>query len=242
MRDMLKVEEILIFSILPLLQGIKHVAIGASSPIPAAAAMLMRKRSRGQVRVSILGSTERYSFTDGGRELFDLAGQGRIDAFFLSGGQIDGEANVNLIGIGDYPQMSVRFPGSFGSAYLYYVVPRVILFREEHTSRVFVDKVDFISAAGGSEPFVHRPGGPYALVTGRCVMKFNSAEKCFVLASLHPGESVQSVKENTGFEFICPDNIPETPLPGVDLLNCLRGSVADQLAATYPTFVDRVFG
>ena len=158
MRDMLKVEEILIFSILPLLQGIKHVAIGASSPIPAAAAMLMRKRSRGQVRVSILGSTERYTFTDGGRELFDLAGQGRIDAFFLSGGQIDGEANVNLVGIGDYPQMSVRFPGSFGSAYLYYVVPRVILFREEHTSRVFVDKVDFISAAGGSEPFVHRPG------------------------------------------------------------------------------------
>ena len=66
MRDMLKVEEILIFSILPLLQGIKHVAIGASSPIPAAAAMLMRKRSRGQVRVSILGSTERYTFTVGG--------------------------------------------------------------------------------------------------------------------------------------------------------------------------------
>ena len=242
MRDMLKVEETLIFSILPLLHGIKHVAVGASSPIPAAAAMLMRERSKGQVRVSILGNTEQYTFTDGGRELFDLAGQGRIDAFFLSGGQIDGEANVNLVGIGEYPQMRIRFPGSFGSAYLYYVVPRVILFREEHTARVFVDKVDFISAAGGSELHVHRPGGPYALVTGRCVMNFNSAERCFVLVSVHPGETVQSVQENTGFDFICPDDIPETPLPNIDLLDCLRGSVADQLAATYPAFVERVFG
>ena len=219
---MLKIEETLIFAILPLLHGINHVAVGASSPIPAAAAMLKRKQSKGQLRVSILGDANRHTFTDGGRELFDLAGQGRIDAFFLSGGQIDGEANVNLVGIGEYPNMSFRFPGSFGSAYLYYVVPRVILFREEHTTRVFVDEVDFISAAGSVKPHIYRTGGPYALVTGRCVMMFNNEKKQFVLSSVHTGETVESVQENTGFEFICPSNVLETPIPSKELLSCLR--------------------
>ena len=50
--------------------------------------------------------------------------------------------------IGDYEHPKVRFPGSFGSAYLYYVVPKVILFRTEHSRRTLVPKVDFISAPG----------------------------------------------------------------------------------------------
>ena len=48
----------------------------------------------------MLNSRRHNSFTDGGRELFDCAGQGRIDVFFLGGGEIDGEANLNLVGIG----------------------------------------------------------------------------------------------------------------------------------------------
>ena len=35
-------------------------------------------------------------------------------------------------------------------AYLYYVVPKVILFRTEHSRRTLVPKVDFISAPGAS--------------------------------------------------------------------------------------------
>ncbi len=66
--------------------------------------------------------------------------------FFLSGGQIDGHGNINLVEIGDYAHPKVRFPGSFGSAYLYYVVPKVILFRTEHSRRTLVPRVDFISA------------------------------------------------------------------------------------------------
>ena len=100
-----------------------------TSPIPATAALLARERGHGRPYVSLLGSRRQSFFTDGGRELFDCAGQGRIDVFFLSGGQIDGEGNVNLVSIGDYEQPKVRFPGSFGSAYLYFVVPKVILFR-----------------------------------------------------------------------------------------------------------------
>ena len=76
--------------------------------------------------------------------------------------QIDGQANINLLGTmgeGGYPAIDRRFPGSFGSAYMYFVIPKVILFRPEHSRRVFVDEVDFISAPGISPPDVCRPGG-----------------------------------------------------------------------------------
>ena len=108
--------EILICTIAKLLDGIRHVAVGASSPIPAAGAMLLRalKQQAGEKgpRISILGSVEHNFFTNGSAELFDCAGQGRIDAFFLGGGQIDGRGNINLVGTGDYPQTPVRWPGS----------------------------------------------------------------------------------------------------------------------------------
>ncbi len=173
--------ERLIVAIAGLLDGVRHVAVGASSPIPAAGAMLLRalaeRDGKPRVRISILGSREHNFFTNGSAELFDCAGQGRIDAFFLGGGQIDGEANINLVGTGDYPRNPVRWPGSFGSAYLYFVVPRVILFREEHTPRVFVEKVDFVSAPGTSEAEVYRPGGPHALLTSLALFSFDKAKR-----------------------------------------------------------------
>ncbi len=170
-------EELLIAVIAGLLEGCRHIAVGVSSPIPGSAALLRRQLDGGATRVSIIGSEIPEFRTDGGIDLFDCAGQGRIDAFFLSGGQIDGRANINLVGVGEYPQQKVRWSGSFGSAYLYFTVPKVILFREEHTPRVLVDKVDFISAPGVSPANVHRPGGPVGLVTTRCVFAFDRAKR-----------------------------------------------------------------
>ena len=121
--------ELLIAVIARLLAGCRHVAVGASSPIPGASALLARALSGGAMRVTVLGSRTHCFFTNGSVELFDIAAQGRMDAFFLGGGQIDGQANINLVGTGEYPRMDVRWPGSFGSAYLYFLVPRVILFR-----------------------------------------------------------------------------------------------------------------
>src|ERR1700689_966254 len=158
-------EELLADVICRLIGDVRHVAVGASSPIPATAALLARERGRGKPYVSLLGSRDPTFFTDGARELFDCAGQGRIDVFFLSGGEIDGEGNINLVSIGDYEKPTVRFPGSFGSAHLYYVVPKVVLFRTEHSRRTLVPRVGFVSAPGGSPENVYRPGGPVALVT-----------------------------------------------------------------------------
>ena len=183
----------------------------------------------------MLGSREHNFFTNGAFELFDCAAQGRIDAFFLGGGQIDGQANINLVGIGDYPRTEVRWPGSFGSAFLYYAVPRVILFREEHSRRVFVDKVDFVSAPGTSEGIV-RNGGPHALLTGLALFDFDKERKRFRLRSVHRGASSAEVRANTGFDYDAPASAPTTPGPDAETLALLRGRVTEELAETYPQF------
>jgi len=235
-------EELLASSIAGLIGDARHVAVGASSPIPAAAALLARERGNGRPYVSLLGSRRQNFFTDGGRELFDCAGQGRIDAFFLSGAQIDGEANINLVSIGGYAHPKARFPGSFGSAYLYYVVPKVILFRLEHTRRTLVEKVDFISAPGASADNVYRPGGPRALITNRCLFAFDARQRRFALTSVHPGHTVAEVIENTGFAFDHGKDVRTTPAPSREDLRVLRTVVAPQLVEVYPQFAAKVFG
>jgi glutaconate CoA-transferase, subunit B len=237
-----KPEEFLADVIAGLIGDARHAAIGNASPIPAAAAILARERGNGRSYVSLLGSRRQSFFTDGGRELFDCAGQGRIDVFFLSGGQIDGQANINLVSIGDYEHPKARFPGSFGSAYLYYVVPKVILFRLEHTRRTLVPKVDFISAPGTSPDNVHRPGGPIALVTNRCLFTFDRARARFALASVHPGHTVEDIVEHTGFDYDQPQEVPATPTPSPETLDILRTIVAPQLVEVYPQFARTVFG
>jgi glutaconate CoA-transferase subunit B len=232
----------LIHAIAGLLAGCRHVAVGAASPIPGAAALYTRILSRGATHVSVLGSRRHNAFTNGGVELFDMAAQGRIDAFFLGGGQIDGSANINLVGIGDYPRTDVRWPGSFGSAYLYYLVPRVILFREEHTRRVFVSKVDFVSAPGPRGDGAYRPGGPHALITRLCLFDFDRVRQRFVLRSVHPGHTLEEVLDHTGFDFDRPDVVPQTPMPGVADLMLIRGRVRAEIAETYPRFAAQLAG
>jgi len=233
-------DELLIATLADMLSDLGHVAVGAASPIPAAASLLARERSNRRLRVSILGSERHNPFTDGGKELFDCAAEGRIDAFFLGGGQIDGEANINLVGVGDYPQSQVRWPGSFGSAFLYFMVPRVILFRDTHSPRVFVPKVDFISAPGTSPEHIYRPGGPFALVTTKAVMVFDREQKRFHLKSLHPSESLDGLIDATGFTFDHDETASTTPAPDETTLELIRGPIGRAVAETYPAFAERL--
>ncbi|MCR0984360.1 CoA synthetase [Roseomonas populi] len=220
---------------------VRHIAVGAASPIPAAACWLVAKSGH-PVRLSLLHKRSGNPFTEGSRELFDLTGQGRIDLFFLGGGQIDGQANINLIGTGEWPGQGVRFPGSFGSAFMYLMTPRTILFREEHSPRVLVEKVDNVSAPGVSPPEVFRRGTAQALVTGRCVFLFAPDRARFTLESVHPGESSESIREQTGFGFDAPEVVPATPDPTPEELALLRGPVCEEMLETYPEFCARVFG
>ncbi len=237
-------EELLISVLADMLAGDRHVAIGAASPIPGAAALLAKAEKAGhggRMQVSILHSRRDNPFTEGSRELFDLAGRGAIDSFFLGGVQIDGQANINLVGTGEYPRVAKRFPGSFGSALMYYVVPKVILFREEHSPRTLVERVDFVSAPGISPPGVHRPGGPRALVTGRAVFDFDRATARFRLVTVHPGETIETIGAATGFAFDIGE-VTETPAPSKTRLARIRAEIAPKLMTFYPEFAGRVWG
>jgi glutaconate CoA-transferase subunit B len=235
-------EELLAATVADLIGGVRHVAVGNASPIPATASLLARARGKGKPYVSLLGSQKHTFWTDGGRELFDCAGQGRIDVFFLSGGEIDGQGSINLVSIGDPEKPTARFPGSFGSSYLYFVVPKVILFRTEHSKRTLVPKVSYISAPGGSDNNVHRTGGPIALITNRCLFSFDQTARRFRLQSVHPGHTLAEVIVNTGFEFERPADVPVTRAPSAETLRLMRQVVAPELAEVYPQFAARVFG
>jgi glutaconate CoA-transferase subunit B len=235
-------EELLIAAISRLLDGVRHIAVGVASPLPASAALLARHRSGGAMRVSILGDPSNTFWSDGGKELFDCAAQGRVDAFFFSGAQIDGHANINLVGIGDYPKSKVRLGGSYGSAFLYYMVPRIILFRPDHDPRVLVPAVDFISAAGTSPPGVWRRGGPFALVTGKALFLFDREKGRFRLASIHPGSTLEEIRDLTGFDFDIAADLSETPAPDAGTLELIRGPVGQEIAMTYPKFAREALG
>jgi len=222
-----------------LLRDRRHVAIGANSPAPAAAALLARRLSGGRIELTILGS-RRYNRFSGLADFWDLASRGRFDGFFLSPGQIDGQGNINMVGAGAYPRLDVRWPGSHGSPLLYMMIPNIILFRDAHKRRIFVPRVDFISAAGFSPPGIYRPGGPSDLVTSLGHFSFNRDKGRFRLEAVHPGHDVAEITANTMFEFDCADHVLSTPSPSAATLEVLRGPVLEELAEVYPQFATKV--
>ena len=181
------------------------------------------------------------NFTDGSRELFDASAQGRIDTFFLGGVQIDGEANINLVGTGRYPKLDKRFSGSFGSALMYFVVPKIILFREEHTPRTLVKKVDFISAPGTSPSNVFRPGGPKYLITNRALFSFNREDKKFKIEKINPEFSLDEVIKSTGFEFKTNKKLKYFTMPSQKRIDVLRNLIAAKVLNFYPQFAKKIW-
>jgi glutaconate CoA-transferase subunit B len=125
---------------------------------------------------------------------------------------------------------------------MYLMTPRTILFREEHSRRVLVPRVDIVSAAGTSPPGVFRRGTAQALVTGRAVFGFDPARARFTLVSAMPGETAASIRDATGFDYDEPAHLPATPDPTAEELALLRGKVCDEMLETYPAFCARVWG
>ena len=62
-------EELMICVIVRLLDdpAVKHVAVGAASPIPGSAALLACHLTKGRLRASIIHGIANNPFTDGGR-------------------------------------------------------------------------------------------------------------------------------------------------------------------------------
>ena len=214
-----------------------YVSSGAASPVPMAGVLLAQETHAPDMIYVPIGASNPELNLISGKEVFDLAQRGRLDIFFLGGAQIDGHGNINLTTIGDHDRPDVRLPGAAGSGMLYFMTNRIILFRLEHTPRVFVENVDFITSAGSSGERIERPGGPSMLITNICVMMYQKEDKKFRLESVHPGVTADEVRENTGFEFLIPDDVPVTAPPTPEQLELLRGSIKDRVEGEYPGFV-----
>ena len=132
----------------------ENVAVGTFSPIPASASLLAKFSHAPESGVFILGCKKWWPFSEGSMEFFNCAQRGLFDYFFLSGAQIDRIGNVNLHTIGSYSQPKVRLPGGAGSAMLYYMVKKVILFRTDHSAKTFVEKVDFVTSTSSDRKSV----------------------------------------------------------------------------------------
>jgi glutaconate CoA-transferase, subunit B len=106
-------------------------------------------------------------------------------------------------------------------------VKRTILFREEHSRRVLVPKVEFVSARGT----------PAALLTGKALFSWQGSR--FRLESTHEAGDIGG---ETGFQYDAPAQVPVTPPPSAEDLALLRSSVAPRIAPDYPDFARRVWG
>lgn len=219
------------------------IAVGTFSPIPATAAIMARECQAPDSDVFIMGSQGWWPFSEGSLEFFNMAQKGCFDYFFLSGAQIDRQGNINLHVIGDYNKPKVRLPGGAGSAMLYYMAKKVILFKIDHTAKSFVERVDFITSAATSPPAIYRPGGLHFVITPLAVLVSNKATGFLELFSVHPGHTVAEVQENTGFPLPLHDGrVEETGAPCGNELDLLRGPVRDEVAKIYPAFAREAFG
>ncbi len=229
-------EELMAVIISREVRDFETIGVGAASPIPAAGCILAEQLQAPHITLIILGSKEYYPFPAGSSELHFLAQRGDLDLFFLSGIQMDRHGNINLHVLGDYHSPQMRLPGAYGAAMLYYMAHRVILFRTEHSRRTFVEKVDFVTAAGSTPENVYREGGPTLVVTPKAVLGWDSAHKGWALEAVHPGSTVEEVQENTGFPLEISSSFKITPPPTERELSVLRTVVRQKLERIYPEF------
>ena len=230
-------EELMAVSISREVRDFETVGVGAVSPIPAAGCILAEQLHAPHITLIILDCEEYYPFPAGSSELHFLAQRGELDLFFLSGIQFDRRGNFNLHVIGDYNAPTVRMAGAYGSAMLYYMAHRVILFRDQHTKRIFVENVDFVTGAGVTPDNVHREGGPALCITPKAILTWDKAVGEWLLDKVQPGSSVEDIVQNTGFDLRVSSMMSSAQPPTAHELRVLRTVVRKKLESSYPEFV-----
>jgi len=142
---------------------------------------------------------------------------GLIDVGFLQGAQIDRFGNLNTTVIGDYAHPKVRLPGSGGACEIAILAKRVFVIAPQ-SKRSFPERVDFITSPA-------LPGrGPAMVVTDLGCYEFVNGE--LTLTSLHPGCTVEQVRENTGWDVAIAERLPGTEPPRAEELKIIRDMVS----------------
>jgi glutaconate CoA-transferase subunit B len=209
----------MLVSLARLLRDGETVFHGVASPLPMVAILLAKRiYAPNLVYLNITGSIDPLpdhlprstvdpALLRGSRalvtltDLFDLAARGRLDTAFLSGVQIDAAGRTNMSVIGDFARPKVRLPGGAGSAALMPTARRVILWRTKHDPRIFVERLDFVTAAGNVD----------RVVTPLCV--FQRRDGRLKIESIHPGVTADALVAATGFAIEVDAHAPLTAPP-----------------------------
>jgi len=165
-------------------------------------------------------------------DTMSLSQAGYIDFGFLGAAQMDVYGNINTTVIGNHDAPTSRLPGSGGANDVASFSRRLIIIIAKQSKRTFVSKLDFLTTPG----FLNGPGarekaglpagtGPYRVITQFGLFGFDDATKRLKLISLHPGVTIDEVKENSQFEIILPDRIEISPEPSDRDLSILRREI-----------------
>ena len=164
-------------------------------------------------------------------ELFSFYLQGgRVDVGFLGAAQIDRFGNINSTVIGDYATPVTRLPGSGGACEIA-INARQIFVIMRQSRRSFVDRIDFRTSPGNlggaesSERIRREHGwlgrGPSVVVTDLGIYHFDEAGE-MRLDSLHPGATLEQVKDTIGWDPKVSPDLGTTPAPTLTELKLMR--------------------
>jgi glutaconate CoA-transferase subunit B len=152
---------------------------------------------------------------------------GRIDVGFLGAAQIDRYANLNSTVIGEYEQPKVRLPGGGGAPEIAASCKETLVMLR-HTSRAFVERLDFRTTVGygdgpGSRERLGLKGrGVSAVITDLGVLEPDPAGCELVLQQVHPGVEVADVVAATGWRLQVAERVEVSPAPTEAELAALR--------------------
>lgn len=152
---------------------------------------------------------------------------GLIDVAFLGGAQIDRFGNLNTTVIGDYAKPKVRLPGSGGACEIA-IHARQILVIMRQAPRSFVEKLHFRTSPGHSGDPEHDRArgwwgsGPTSVVTDLGTYAFDEATGEMTLMTMHPGVTLEQVRENMGWDPRVADDLGTTPAPTDAELRLIR--------------------
>ncbi len=145
-----------------------------------------------------------------------LLQRGYVDVGFMGGAQIDRYGNLNSSYIGDPANPKIRLPGTGGGNDISSLTQMIVTMK--HEKRRFVDKVDFITSPGFIEGGTSRAdsglpmGGMFKVVTDLAILGFAPDSREMVVEALHPGITLDRVRDNTGFEIQANDlDVTEPP-------------------------------
>jgi len=160
-------------------------------------------------------------------DAFLLAQRGFFDVGFIGGAQIDRHGNLNTSAIGGYARPKVRLPGSGGANDIISLC-REVLILTVHEKRRFTERVDFVTSPGYLDGGDSRRrhgllfGGVSRVVTTLGIFGFEAESRRMQLLALHPGATVEQVRENTSFEVLVSQSLTTTKAPTEEELAILR--------------------